>query len=236
MQSSKPKLNCSSLFKQIKKLQTAVDKEASKERECIQESQKAEERAENLRNTITTLTATKAEEDAKLDEIMVSLQEGTAELRKQVEIKQEELIEVQRSVAEFQTEKEGLTTSLELTQRRSVNAAKALSAAQARISDVEKVHRSTIDKRDQGLATIKECEDALKQLETEMTKLTLREDDLQKKLRTAITNAEEAKASMQASSGRSTTLSSILKAAKKGGPLARAGEFYIIITFDYTFH
>ena len=102
---------------QAKKLQAAVDKDVAKEADSLKEASSAEERAASIRATITQLTATKAEEETKLDEIMVNLQEGTAEYRKQLEAKQGELIVIQRSVAELKTEKEGVYTSLELANR-----------------------------------------------------------------------------------------------------------------------
>ena len=83
---------------QAKKLQAAVDKDVAKEADSLKEASSAEERAASIRATITQLTATKAEEETKLDEIMVNLQEGTAEYRKQLEAKQGELIVIQRSV------------------------------------------------------------------------------------------------------------------------------------------
>ena len=61
---------------QAKKLQAAVDKDVAKEADSLKEASSAEERAASIRATITQLTATKAEEETKLDEIMVNLQEG----------------------------------------------------------------------------------------------------------------------------------------------------------------
>ena len=132
-----------------------MDKDASKEKECLLEAERADERAQNLRSTIERLTTTKAEEDEKLDQIMVSLQEGTAELRNLLEGKQTELIEAQRATATLQTEKEGLSTSLQLAQSRSANATTALAETQSRIAQIESEHKSAIAKRTAGVQTMR---------------------------------------------------------------------------------
>ena len=209
---------------QAKKLQAAVDKDVAKEADSLKEASSAEERAASIRATITQLTATKAEEETKLDEIMVNLQEGTAEYRKQLEAKQGELIVIQRSVAELKTEKEGVYTSLELAKSRSITACKAYDEAQARIKVLQEQHKTNLAKRTTAQQTIQECQSALDQLNAELTNLAAKEEDLKSKLRDAVAATEEAKASMQSSGGgRSETLNSVMKASKKGGPLARAG-------------
>ena len=54
--------------------------------------------------------------------------------------------------------------------------------------------------------------------------MTAQEEELKKHVHEAVTATEEAKASLQSSgSGRNETLNSIMNAAKKGGPLSKAG-------------
>ena len=203
---------------QSKKISTVVEKEQAKEEECSMDAVKAEERAVGIAKCIEELTVTKAEEETRLDEIMVSLQEGTAELRTQLEGKQAELFQVQGSVAGIQTEKEAVATTLALTQGRSQKATKACSDAQARLSKLEAENKASLAKKTHAAATITECEGALTQLESELVILGKKEEKLVSSLRSAVSTVEEAKASMQAnSSGRSNeTLNTIVKASKKG--------------------
>lgn len=205
-------------------MQAAVDKDVAKEADSLKEASSAEERAARIRETIAQLTSTKAEEEAKLDEIMINLEEGTAEYRKQLEVKQAELIVIQRSVAELKTDKEGVITSLDLVKSRSVAASKACEETQSRIQALQEQHKSNLTKRATAQQTIQECESALEQLNTELIKLTAKEEELKNHVREAVTATEEAKASLQSSgSGHNETLNSIMSAAKKGGPLSKAG-------------
>lgn len=73
---------------QSKKLQSAVEKDVQKENELLTESHAAEQRVAGMKASISDQKAAKAEEETRLEEIMVSLSSATSELRDQLEQKQ----------------------------------------------------------------------------------------------------------------------------------------------------
>ena len=133
------------------------------------------------------------------------------------------LVDAQRSVAELRTEKETVETTMQLTHSRAANATKQFQEISSKINALQSEHSVNVAKRQKSLALIEESRSAIALLETELVKQQKNEIDIQTKLRSAVSDAEEAKASLQQSSGRSNTISAILNAAKKGGPLAKAG-------------
>ena len=84
---------------QLKKLQTISIKEGKKREDNTRSADAIEKEVVRLRESITAVEQNKEAEEKVLDEVMVSLQDSTAELRSGLEGVQVELIEAQRSVS-----------------------------------------------------------------------------------------------------------------------------------------
>ena len=83
----------------IKKLEDKIKNEDEKVAENQDKSDKAEKSIPKLEKKITTLSADKVEEDAKLEAIYESLKGVTAELRAQLEVKTAELAPIKEEVS-----------------------------------------------------------------------------------------------------------------------------------------
>ena len=210
---------------QLKKLQEQIKKDAKKEEESLKDADAALATVEKTRGTVDEQRARKAEEEKVIDDIMSSMQDATAELRSQLETVNANLIAAERGVASLQTEKETVTTKLQLAQSRSDNAAKAVKSSEEKISKL-KADRVTAEARISAAG--KEQNDVKQQIaqfEALMGECDGEEARVHKELIAATANAEEAKASLSQARGNSasTIIDNILKATKKGGPLAAAG-------------
>ena len=171
------------------------------------------------------IAASKAEEEAKLDEIMQGLQESTKGLRENLENAQVKLADAERGIASLQTEKETVLTSIQLLQSRAETAMKNISLTEEKLQKIL-IERESIQGKINGADKERaSLEQRIKKLEREIDVKVEEENNLQNNLRNAVTAAEEAKATvtLQQSSGRNGAVASLLKASKKGGPLAGVG-------------
>lgn len=209
---------------QLKKVQAAISKDAKKEEDCTREADQITNLLENARRSLADIQARKAEEEASLDEIMQGLQQATTSLREGLEVAQANLAEAERGIATLQTEKESVTTSIQLLQSRSENAMKGVQTAEEKLAKVESDKAATQQKIAASVQEKADIETRLVALQREIDAKENEEVRLQGQLRAAVTNAEEAKAAMSSQgAGKNTVYASIMKAARKGGPLASAG-------------
>ena len=134
-----------------------------------------------LKARITELEQSKAVEESKLEEILSSLQESTTSIREAVEIKQVEFGKAQGAVSKLQTEKETLTTQLNLVLSRSEGNVQQVKACQ------DKAAKLAIDEKDvKGkLSTIATSKGAINaeiaSLEQKITKNVAEETVIQQK-------------------------------------------------------
>jgi len=150
---------------QIVKVKAGIQESTTKEGKLRTDCSRAEAVVASTSEAIESAQGRKVEEEKKLDDIMEGLEASTAELRGRLEEKQASLVTVQRSVADFQTEKETVTMSLKLTQSRAAAASKGLREAE------DKLFRLRAE-RANGLTKVESSEMAIRQTEVEISELT----------------------------------------------------------------
>jgi structural maintenance of chromosome 4 len=212
---------------QLKKLQDAVKKDAKKEEDGVREADAALAQLEKIRAQVDDIKARKADEEKAVEEIMSGMQEATSELRAQLEGVNANLATAERGIASLQTEKETVSTKAQLAKSRVDGAAKNIQGCEDKIAKIKSdgasahTRAAAIDK--EKAATVQQISD----FETLLGDSDAEEQRLQGELRGAVANAEEAKAAMAhakgGSGGARNVVAAIMKAAKKGGPLASAG-------------
>jgi structural maintenance of chromosome 4 len=207
------------------KLESAIAKEAKKEKDSAAEQAGLTKKLETLRADIAGAEARKAEEEAALEEIMQGLSGATAALREELETVQGGLADADRRVASLQTEKEGFETSVQLQKARAATAAKTLAANQCKLDKLS-AEQASFTTRMQAIQGESEAAGAtIAQAEDEVSQLKVLETRLQGEIRAGVAGVEDARAALQQGpSGRAPeTVEYLLKATRKGGPLAGAG-------------
>ena len=209
---------------QIKKLKGSIEKDTKKADECTKEADTSISQIEANRKTLKETETRKAEEEAKLDEIMKGLRDATESLRGDLEEAQVKLADAERGISTLQTEKETVSTSMQLLNDRAENASKAIQASEEKKKKIMVDRNSTQEKISALTKESNEKQSKISQLQKDIDAYEKEEIDLQKKLRLAVANAEEAKSALSMGSGnRNAVVAAIMKAAKKGGPLESAG-------------
>lgn len=208
---------------QIKKLQTSVEKDIKKAEDCTKEADAAISQIEANRKILKETETRKAEEEAKLDEIMKGLRDATESLRGELEEAQVKLADAERGISSLQTEKETVSTSMQLLNNRAENASKSIVASEEKKNKINVERTQTRDKISSLKKESSEKQSKITELRKEIDSREKEEIDLQKKLRIAVSNAEEAKSALSMNGNRNSVVAAILKAAKKGGPLESAG-------------
>jgi structural maintenance of chromosome 4 len=210
---------------QLKKATAAITKESKKEEECIAEAEKLSVQVEAARKSVEDVREKKETEEAVVDEIMQGLQEATAELRGKLEGAQAELAGAERSVAGFQTEKEAVAMAIQLAQSRAATAVKNIASCESKLEALGIEYSQISQTADNAEAEEAAVQAHIEKLRNDVARLTEEETRLQSSVQAAIAAAEEARASYsaQGSSTCSKVVASLLQAAKKGGPLAKAG-------------
>jgi len=212
---------------QLKKLQDQVKKDSKKEEECRQSADATLVQIDKLKASVDDLRVRKVEEERAVDEIMNGMQEATAALREQLETANANLIAAERGIASLQTEKETVLMKLQLANSRVDAVTKQVFGCKEMLS---KISTDCVVARSRSEVNRSEKEAAgrqIRELEALLLDCEKEEVRLHDQLRQATASAEEARASL-AASGRGgdairSTIASITKAAKPGGPLASAG-------------
>jgi len=209
---------------QIKKLKGSIEKDTKKADECTKEADTSIAQIEANRKTLKETETRKAEEEGKLDEIMKGLRDATEGLRGDLEEAQVKLADAERGISSLQTEKETVSTSMQLLNDRAENASKTIQASEEKKKIIMVDRHSTQDKISALKKESNEKQSKITQLQKDIDTHEKEEIDLQKKLRLAVANAEEAKSALSMGSGnRNAVVAAIMKASKKGGPLESAG-------------
>ena len=213
---------------QVDKLRQAVSKDQKKEDECVKDADAASAVVATTKSKIDEVTANKATEEARLEEILEGLRGSTQELRNKLEVAQAELADGERATASIQTEKDSAITALQLLRSRADHAIESVSTAESKLAQL----RDDAVKNNERITALEEekqqVETMIRSMQQQAEQGASEEGPAQANLRTAITACEEAKATVTAQqqngSGRKhVELEKIMAAAKKGGPLADAG-------------
>ena len=208
----------------VKKLKADVEKDTKKAEECTKDADASISQIDAARKTLTETESRKAEEEAKLDEIMKGLRDATESLRGDLEEAQVKLADAERGISSLQTEKETVSTSMQLLNDRAENAAKTIQTSEDKKKKIIVDRTATQEKISALKKESADKQSKVTQLQKEIDTREKEEIDLQKKLRVAVSNAEEAKSALSMGSGnRNAVVTAIMKAAKKGGPLESAG-------------
>lgn len=99
-----------------------------------------------LTGSVNDVSERRAEEEAKLDEIMNGMQEATKPLRETLEGKLVELGVAEKAVSSFQTDKETVQTSLQILESRASTATRNISSSQEKLVTLAKEKASLIEK------------------------------------------------------------------------------------------
>jgi structural maintenance of chromosome 4 len=207
----------------IKKLQSVLAKDNKAQAESASMAESARAEVERLEGSMVGVMQRHTAAEAALDGVMAGLKAATAMMRVELEGVKEKLIDAKRAVSGVETEKEGVAQTLSLSQARHIKATKGLEKARAKLDSVRsqlaECHATLQGADGEQSAAV----GAVTALEEELVRLQGLEEELKLALRAAVSAAEEGKASLQSSSGRSGTLDAIMKAGRKGGPLSGCG-------------
>lgn len=137
-----------------KKLALKVTTETKKESEGEAKSRAAEESVPILEQELKDLTGKKSEEDAKLEQIFEETKGETENLRRELEIKTQELAPVTQERAVFQAALDTATTEVKLLEDSTTRAKEQLASAEKELASLDTTQQ---EKR----ATLASCEDEL---------------------------------------------------------------------------
>jgi len=207
----------------IKKLEAKVVAETKKIEDAQTALSEAEESVPALEKQIAECTERKSEEDAKLEIIFEETKEVTEQLRKELEVKSQELAPLQQERSVFQNSLDTAQMEANLLEDAVSRAKDQLESAEQELSSLDNRQvekRSELEKCEKELSESKE---RVKVAEDELKEVTEKETSLSKKSTELLTQVEVARASIQNTQGRSRVVSAILKASKKGGELSKCG-------------
>ena len=207
-----------------KKLAVKIEKEGEKAEAAREKSVRAEESIPVIEKTILELEVIKKKEDAMLDTIFEEMKEVTESLRRDLEVKSQELAPVQQERSVFQAALDTAVTEAKLIEDATNRAKEQLTSVESELASIDNTQsskRSELSALEDELAR---CESRLDEAKSEEKSTENEEKILAKKYNELTTRIEEAKAAAQSDGrGRSKVLQCILKASKKGGELAKAG-------------
>ncbi|CAM9703744.1 unnamed protein product [Chrysoparadoxa australica] len=208
---------------QMKKTEATLKKEEKKQQAAAEKAEALEEKLPKLESQVDRAEKRKASEEAALEEINEGLKEETAELRSQLEGKQAEVVPVKMEYGTIKNKVDTMQCEITLLEESTVSAKKQLADCEAALV---RLHEGAASNKEE-LAQAKEegtvIDGKIAEAEGEIAAVAERERDAVKVMTKAIAAAEESKASLEAGAGMSKTLQHLMKAAKKGGPLAQAG-------------
>eukprot|EP00804_Cyclotella_cryptica_P003038 CCRYP_006040-RB/>CCRYP_006040-RB protein AED:0.02 eAED:0.02 QI:226/1/1/1/1/0.66/3/2068/736 len=207
----------------VKKLEEKVVAETKKGDDAEVALAEAQESISSLEERIEECAVAKEEEDAKLETIFEETKSITEQLRKELEVKTQQLAPLLQERSVFQNSLDTAQMEVNLLEDSVSRAKEQLDKAERELASLD--GRQT-QKREEMKACEKELEEGRKrveQAEGEAKELEVREGALAKKSAELLTQTEVAKASIQSTSGHSRTVSAILKASKKNGELSNCG-------------
>ena len=208
----------------IKKFEIELTKNVKKEEEAIKSKDSCEAEVSRLQEKISITEKRQSDEQDAVDAVVAGLAEATAPLREKLEGVQTKLVDEERSVASLRTEKDGITMSLELCKSRATKAKESLDRAKTKLSSIEEQLKATESRLDNADEEQNAHEEEVQGLESDVKAHVEREEVLHGLLREAVSKLEEARASVQNSKQSAHgAVAAILKASKKGSPLANCG-------------
>jgi len=209
---------------QKKKLEAKVKLEVKKEETAIKSGEEAKTCIPELEAQIEALTADKAREDEKLEEIQEESKGVTDTLRVQLDAKMQELAPVNQERAVKQAAIDTANTEVNLLTDFQNRAKDQLNAAEKELASLDETQAK---KRDE----LRMCNDELAKstmriiaAENEEKELARKEVSLAKRNKELMAMTEEAKAALRASGAeRSRAVEGILRASRSGGELSKVG-------------
>jgi structural maintenance of chromosome 4 len=209
---------------QLKKVEANTARDCAREEDSSNDAKTAQDHVDAAKKSLTDIEEKKVEEEKNLEEIMTNLKETTAELRVELETAQTSLTDAERGISSLQTEKDGVSTSIDLIRSRVKKATENSAKLIKKRNDLKEERKSTESNLKNSEKERKSIESSISELESSIERLADDETNLQARLRDAIAEAEDGKASMASSGSKvSGTFQSIMKATKKGGKLSGAG-------------
>lgn len=211
----------------IKKFQANLHKEEKKEEECVKEAEALITHIAKYQQTLADFEAKKVDEEQELIKLVESLQEETADLRRQLEAATLRVAEEEKSVSTLQSQKDLLENERRLLLSRQEKAQKAVSQDSEKLTNLRK-------SKEQDLASLVDLENyensqfkpQMAQLQSKANELAAQEESLQESLRNERAELEAAKnslASAQSKGSANKLVQQIMNAARPGGVLSRAG-------------
>ena len=114
---TKLRTECKHIKEQLKKAESSTARDRARMEDSQQDAKVAEEGVESAKKSLDEIESKKRDEESKVEEIMESLKETTLGLRADLEDAQTKLTEAERGIASLQTEKDSISTSIELIHR-----------------------------------------------------------------------------------------------------------------------
>ncbi|XP_063772226.1 structural maintenance of chromosomes protein 4 [Pseudophryne corroboree] len=211
----------------VKKLQKQLQKDKEKVEELRSVPANSQKIIDEASNKKAVLEKEKEEQEDKLKEVMDSLKKETKGLQEDKEVKEKELMELNKSVNETRSQMDVAQSELDIYLSRHKTALSQLNKAKEALNTAS--------------ATLKERKSAIKELETELPKaeedLKKKESDFEKLIREEITvkngvreirqKVEEARSSLSANRSRGKVLDALIQQKKLGkipGIYGRLGD------------
>ena len=208
----------------IKKLDLELNKCIKQEEVAMKSKNNSEAEVIRLQEKINATEKRQSDEQDAVDAVVAGLAEATAPLREKLEVVQTKVVDEERSVASLKTEKDGIIMSLELCKSRSIKAKESLDKAKTKLILIEEELKATESRLDNADEEQNAHEEEVQGLESDVKTHVEHEEELHGSLREAVSKLEEAKASVQNSKQSAHgAVAAILKASKKGCPLANCG-------------
>ncbi|CAB9521168.1 Structural maintenance of chromosomes protein 4 (Fragment) [Seminavis robusta] len=209
---------------QLKKAKTKVTTATKKQEEATRKGQEAEESIPDLEQECAELTDQKTVQDEKLDQIQEDVKEITKELRTKLEAKTKELAPVKQELGTFKASLDTALHEVKLLEDSTTRAKERLASSEEELATLDEKEQSKKDDLTKSEESLEKARTRLKDVEKEMQGLADREASLAQRSRDLMARSEEAKAALQfGDNAKSPALKGILKAARKGGELAKAG-------------
>ncbi|XP_038051306.1 structural maintenance of chromosomes protein 4-like [Patiria miniata] len=213
-------VKCREDLKHTKEKQKKLVKSLQKEKTKLEELQavpaKSEQEIKELEAGKETLEKRLKTEEAKMGEIMASLKTETQDLQAEKDVKEEQLMGMQKAVNEAKSKKAEADFELETQVKKQGSAKAKLEKAKA---DLENTTTTLAERK----GSIKELERQIPQLQSQLPKAqsdlaTIKQAEAKasQELHALVTKVEEARSSLQSARDRGAVLEGLMEQARRG--------------------
>ena len=206
-----------------KQLKETITKEKLKVEEATKTIKQASESLPTLENNIKQLQAEKDREEKDHDAVMATLKGETEVLRKKLEAKQNELTPAADAAVAAANALATAKTELRLMKESTEAASNQLSSLRAKETQIK---NDIIAQTNEKNALQQDYDKAMKrrgEADKDIATATEAETQATEAAKAARSRLEEGKAALASDGNRSTLVTQLMAATKKGGPLASAG-------------